>query len=411
MTPRRTAPNASAAAPTTRTKDPMNASTMNASKSAKLSAVAKLSPLAALESELNASFPERREVIRALLTAAVAGENAFMLGAPGTAKSNLARVLAGAFQASYFEYLMTRFTEPSELFGPVDPSAFRAGKYARVTANKFPEAEVVFLDEVWKANSAIANSLLTALNERTFDSGSGPVRIPLLTCIGASNELRESAELDAIYDRFLVRLVTDYIVEDSNFLGLLTSVANGTRTSVLAKVDIRAEQAAAKTVTVTSDTLDAIVALRAACKAAGMVVSDRRWVQCLSLVRAAAHLDGRTATETEDLEVLESVLWRKPDERVAVARTIQSTVSPDGARAVEELDAARELVRRLPVFGNVDRKTFLCAVSEAGDALDKISDRLAGLKSGRKVDAAKIEVAAMQQDVGRSAYKASGFKA
>jgi len=365
--------------------------------------VVTLSPLAQLEAELNAAFPERREVIRALLVAVAAGENVFMLGEPGTAKSNLARVVANAFTGTYFEYLMTRFTEPSELFGPVDPAAFRAGKYARVTKNKFPEAEFVFLDEVWKSNSAIANSLLTALNERTFDSGSGPAAIPLLTCFGASNELPESAELDAIYDRFLMRVVTEYIVEEDNFRGLLTSVANGTRSTVTAKVDLRAEQAAAKAVVISQETLDAIVSLRTACKAAGMKVSDRRWVQCLSLVRAAAHLDGRKETDPEDLDVLENVLWRKPDERTAVTRTIQKTVSPDGARAVESLDAARDLIKKLAPVPTV------ADVSQATTDIDTIIKRVSGLGAGRKVDAVKAEIKAIKKDIAHRAMKAAGY--
>jgi MoxR-like ATPase len=368
------------------------------------------SDLAALESELNHAFPERREVIRALLTAAVAGEHAFMLGLPGTAKSNLARVMSSAFQASYFEYLMTRFTEPSELFGPVDPAAFKLGKYARVTTNKFPEAEVVFLDEVWKANSAIANSLLTALNERTYDSGSGPKALPLMTCIGASNELPESAELDAIYDRFLIRLVTNYIVEDEAFFDLVKDIASGNRRDVSTKVDLRAEQAAAKAVKISDETLRALTNLRASMKGIGVVVSDRRWVQCLSVVRAAAHLDGRTETDPADLEVLESVLWRKPDERVTVARTIQQSVSPDGAKAVEELDAARECLSRLPNAEHTDKGTYLAAIGSATTDLKEIAKRVDVLKSGRKVDAAKVEIAAIRKEVGKLGMKAAGIE-
>src|SRR5256885_7172574 len=133
-------------------------------------------------------FLGKDEVIRLLLIATVAGEHAVLIGPPGTAKSALIRTFAKLLQARYFEYLLTRFTEPNEIFGPVDIAAFREGRYVRRTEGMLPDSEIVFLDEVFKSNSAILNALLTLLNERRYTSGGQVLRCPMLSCFGASDE-------------------------------------------------------------------------------------------------------------------------------------------------------------------------------------------------------------------------------
>src|SRR5271168_3495141 len=160
--------------------------------------------LTLLARELQDRFLGKDEVIRLLLIAAIAGEHAVLIGPPGTAKSALVRSFARLMRAQYFEYLLTRFTEPNEIFGPVDINAFRAGRYERRTAGMLPEAEIVFLDEVFKSNSAILNSLLTLLNERRFTSGDRSIACPLLCAFGASNEVPSDETLTAIYDRFIL---------------------------------------------------------------------------------------------------------------------------------------------------------------------------------------------------------------
>src|SRR6478672_3110644 len=154
-------------------------------------------------------FLDKEEIIRLLLISLVAGEHMVLIGPPGTAKSALVRMCARLFDARYFEYLLTRFTEPNELFGPVDIRAFREGVYTRRTETMLPEAEMVFLDEIFKSNSAILNSLLTILNERKFANGSKIQDVPLLSMFGASNEVPNDDNLSAIFDRFLLRVVSD----------------------------------------------------------------------------------------------------------------------------------------------------------------------------------------------------------
>src|SRR3984957_8010939 len=165
--------------------------------------------LALLAKNLEGRFLGKDEVIRLLLIAVLAGEHAVLIGPPVTAKSALLRTFARLLQANYFEYLLTRFTEPNEIFGPVDIAAFREGRYQRRTEGMLPQAEIVFLDEVFKSNSAILNALLTLLNERRFTSGGRVIVSPLLSAFGASNEVPNDDNLAAIFDRFLLRVKSE----------------------------------------------------------------------------------------------------------------------------------------------------------------------------------------------------------
>src|SRR3984957_9347880 len=167
------------------------------------------SRLARLARALEDRFLGKEEIVRLLLVATIAGEHAVLVGPPATAKSALIRTFSRLMQAQYFEYLLTRFTEPNEIFGPVDIAAFREGRYERRTEGMLPSAEVVFLDEVFKSNSAILNALLTLLNERRFTSGGAVMPCPLLSCFGASNEVPTDETLTAIYDRFILRIRND----------------------------------------------------------------------------------------------------------------------------------------------------------------------------------------------------------
>src|SRR5246500_5006972 len=154
---------------------------------------------------LKERFVGRDEVVDLIALALVAGEHLFLYGPPGTAKSALIRQFASAVRGPYFEYMLTRFTEPNEVFGPIDLVKLREGSVATVTTGMLPEAEFVFLDELFNANSAILNNLLTVLNERVYRRGAETHRLPLLSLFSASNHLPEDDALRALFDRFLLR--------------------------------------------------------------------------------------------------------------------------------------------------------------------------------------------------------------
>src|SRR6516225_11386520 len=158
---------------------------------------------------LKERFVGRDEVIDLIALAVVAGEHLFLYGPPGTAKSALIRQFATAVRGRYFEYMLTRFSEPNEIFGPIDLVRLREGTVATVTAGMLPEAEFVFLDELFNANSAILNNLLTVLNERIYRRGAETHRLPMLSLFSASNQLPDDEALRALFDRFLLRCPVD----------------------------------------------------------------------------------------------------------------------------------------------------------------------------------------------------------
>ena len=164
---------------------------------------------------LERGLVERGVEARLLVLAMVGGEHLLLLGPPGTAKSELCRRLSAVGRFLYFERTLTRFSTPEELFGPLSLSALERDEYRRATDGYMPRAEVAFLDEIFKANSAILNTLLTLLNERLFDEGPARTSVPLLTAVAASNELPETDELDALFDRFLLRRCVEPVSDDA----------------------------------------------------------------------------------------------------------------------------------------------------------------------------------------------------
>ncbi|MFO0677906.1 MAG: AAA family ATPase [Polyangiaceae bacterium] len=289
------------------------------------------SRLTELARVLESRFLGKDEVIRLLLIAAIAGEHAVLIGPPGTAKSALLRTFARLLQADYFEYLLTRFTEPNELFGPVDIKAFREGNYERKTKGMLPEAEIVFLDEVFKSNSAILNSLLTLLNERRFTSGGHVMTCPLLSCFGASNEVPSDETLTAIYDRFLLRIRSDnldaYHFQDLLQKGLqheVLQLKDAPVTPLVQAKEIRAVHASfGERLTFGEEFLSQYKGLVFQIRAEGVTLSDRRVVKLLKLFGASAFLDGRNKPDASDFFVLKHV-WNNADQ----AAILEAIVGP-----------------------------------------------------------------------------------
>src|SRR5271168_2385175 len=187
--------------------------------------------LARVREELNQNFQERSELIDGALCALLSANHVLIIGPPGTAKSMLADELCRRIEgADYFQWLLTKFSTPEEIFGAVSLKGLEQDDYRRVTDHKLPEAHIAFLDEIFKANSSILNALLTLVNERLFHNGRDRFTVPLITLFGASNELPVEDELTALYDRFMLRFLTDYITEDFRFLKMLEGITPGART-------------------------------------------------------------------------------------------------------------------------------------------------------------------------------------
>ncbi len=277
---------------------------------------------------LQQQFLAKDEIVRLLLISLLAGEHLLLIGPPGTAKSALVRTLARLLDARYFEYLLTRFSEPNELLGPVDIRAFREGSYRRRTERMLPDAEIVFLDEIFKANSAILNSLLTLLNERRVHIGAERIEVPLMALFAASNEVPTDDGLTALLDRFLLR-VRSHNLDGFHFHRLITMGLSHERRLLLdeaveaslpaqAPLLTAAELLALRRELVTrltfsEDFLASYKALIVQIRGEGVSISDRRLVKQLKLCAASAMLDGRDQADEGDLFVL-AHCWNSPEQ-------------------------------------------------------------------------------------------------
>jgi MoxR-like ATPase len=277
---------------------------------------------------LEQRFLGKEELVRLMLIALASGEHMLLVGPPGTAKSALVRHLARLVDARYFEYLLTRFSEPSELFGPVDIKAFREGSYLRRTEAMLPEAEIAFLDEIFKSNSAILNSLLTLLNERRFFTGSRTVKVPLCSLYGATNEIPNDEALSAIFDRFLIRARSENL-DSFHFHGLVdrgvraeVALATGADENIrplVSLADLRLVHRRIETLLVfPEDFLARYKGLVFQIRSEGISVSDRRVVKLLKLFAASALVDGRPQVNDSDLFVLKHV-WNSVDQAPLLA--------------------------------------------------------------------------------------------
>lgn len=298
--------------------------------------------------ELTQFLLEREAVIEAALLAVLTSEHLLLLGPPGTAKSLLVRSLCQRIEGTiYFERLLTKFSTPEELFGPLSLQALENDRYQRVTGGTLVEAEIAFLDEVFKANSAILNSLLGIMGERVYFEAGKAVPVPLLSLFGASNETPEDESLAALYDRFLLRLTVPYLTADDSLRALLELELSDPAVTI-DKAELAAARAEVLALALEPNAREAIVAIKHALEEEGIAASDRRWRACAKLMRAKAWLAGQTTASSEQGEVLIHALWNEPREQRACERAVSKVVNPLNLEAVELEDAARDLFDQRP---------------------------------------------------------------
>lgn len=368
---------------------------------------------AALRAEMRAVFFERNDVIDGLLTAIVAGEHALLLGPPGTAKSLSSAVACQAIDAAeYFERLLTKFSTPEEVFGPPSVRELKENdRYVRHTRGKLPEAHIAFVDECFKANSSILNSMLTIINEREFDND-GRQAVPLITMIGASNELPDGSDLEALFDRFLFRYWVGYIQDRDNMKAMLLAPHPAIKTRMTLD-DVRSAQAAAELVDFPDIMVNTLLDVKAATEGAGVRASDRRWKKIVKALRAYAWLHGDSAVNADHFDLLADLMWREPKERPALVQEIGRVANPLAAKATQLLDAAKEMFRNIPDPITTKKVTYLTAAGEANAAFEAMESELTTLiqsnpGKSRRLEDALSEVETMHKQTQRNAASAAG---
>lgn len=356
-----------------------------------------------------AGLVEREALVETIALAAVAGEHLLVIGPPGTAKSEAVRRVARATGGGYFEYLIGRFTEPSEIFGPVDLRKLREGVVETETRGMLPEAEVAFLDEIFLGSTAILNTLLGILNERVFRRGHTVLDCPLRICVGASNALPDDSALAAFADRFLVRVFVEPIA-DPRLEELLESGWGGGPASSAAAglADLDALSAAVRESDLSGVRPSLAHALRLL-RGAGVQLTDRRAVKVQRLIAAAAVLDGRSRPTDADLWPLISAIPTREEQTLAreclrdllaastnaalPAAAEEASAGP-AARAARLTAAGNALLAEPPPLGTPERVAWTLklegiareidagfAASALPEALEKVRTRIVQLAS------------------------------
>ncbi|GIW60091.1 MAG: hypothetical protein KatS3mg087_1157 [Patescibacteria group bacterium] len=283
-----------------------------------------------IEKVLNDVLIERSDEIRMLLIGVLCSENPLLVGPPGTAKSMLidsfSKLMAGDFKV--FSILLTKFSTPEDLFGPLSIQGLKEGKYFRITTGKLPEANIAFIDEIFKASPAILNTLLKILNERTFDTGEKIIKCPLLVAMAASNEWPAAEELGALFDRFLLRK-TVYPLTRLGLKQLLSrkefSIDSDTKITITQLKEARRK---ASSVAFSDDMIEFYESLIIECRKNGIFPSDRRIRKTLQVIKANACLNGRDEVTPEDMEICKFCLWNDPAQEAECHKLIQSKTNP-----------------------------------------------------------------------------------
>ncbi len=319
---------------------------------------------------INSGLKEKEEAVRLALLASIAGESIFFLGPPGTAKSMVSRRLKNAFtgkdgkELTYFEYLMNQFSTPDEVFGPVSLKSLENDEYKRITDNFLPAADVAFLDEIWKASPAIQNTLLTVINEKKFHNGKKVMDVPLKALISASNELpAENQGLEALWDRFLLRLIVNPITNEESFLDLICEKnvkAELTPTDDMAKNLISVDELSEwkdkiEKIEVPEDVCSVITAIRQEMAVRNtnkkrdekekFYVSDRRWKKIVNLLKTSAFLNNRSEVDLMDCQLIEYCIWNTQNQIEEAKEIVKMCIEENGLEVDTAIDDVNEQIK------------------------------------------------------------------
>lgn len=333
----------------------------------------------ALESTLNLELVERRAEVTGAMTVLVANSTMFLLGPPGTAKSMLPnRISAYIADMKHFDILMTKFTQDSEVFGPTSLAALEHDRFERMIDGYLPTADSAMLDECFKANSSILNSLLWLINERKYRHGKTVIKVPLGPIFTASNEIYQDDSLLALYDRLMVRYQVDSVRDNSNFQKMLTTQRPDNPDPILHWSEVQQAQAEARAVVVPAEVIDALTELRKNLHDEGIEPSERRFVNSLDLIRASAWLDECDIADIEHMGILTHVFWDQPEQIPQVQELVLKLANPVQVEALEMLNAINKMAEEVSKATNEDDKVRIG--NEVNGKLRRARDELEDLR-------------------------------
>ena len=361
-----------------------------------------------LEAELQASFPEREAPIRGLILGLLTGRHVLFVGPPGTGKSMLVNELAGRFLgARKFCYLMTKYTRPEEIIGAVSLKHLEVDEFKRVLTGKTADAHLVFLDEVFNAGSGCVNAILTIMNEGLYYNGTEAVPVPLISLVGASNEVPYETrnEMAAFYDRFLLKFPFDYIESTEQLAKMLALQGDNYEKTCFTIEEVKQWQAAVLRIQVPGAITGKIIALVVKLRQAGLQISDRRIKESLAVLKSNAFLAGRKEVAVEDLDILQFLYCQRPDEIHLIREQLLEASSSVDKKAGKLLGEARQIKMR--ILGTEVRGRRLALAGELNLRLTEINEELKQLiflgtedaLHSESADAALVEVEEIQQQI------------
>lgn len=335
-----------------------------------------------IETKLNEYYIERQEEVHGISLGLLSGANVLFLGPPGVAKSGIIQDFTEMIHGGeYFSWQLTKFSTPEELLGPYSMSELENDRFTRVTKGKLPEAHLAFLDETFKGNSGILNTLLGIMNERIFYDDGKRIDIPLLTLIGASNELPEEGDdLEAVLDRFVIKYVLRPIEEISNFSKMLELPDKCPTEPLLSLEEIHAMKAEVPKVTFNQESIDGLTQLRKAISKEGIMVSDRTYMIARQILKAEAYYHERQEVTPDDFEVLQHCLWPDPDVRGKVLGIILNAVNPEKSKIAELIEDTKDLYARYAAIPEEEEEK----VKQGYEVVVKLRDAKKTLRSFQK---------------------------
>lgn len=377
-----------------------------------------VSKFESLEAAVNNDILERTREIDTAMIALVSRTHHFQIGPPGTAKSLLVRSIVNRIgdldyvthdvevdakgnersidraASGYFQWLLTRYTTPEEVFGPPSLAALEHGRYERNTAHKLPEARIAFLDEIFKGNSSILNALLTIMNERLFFNNGNAIEVPLSSIFGASNEMPQGDELNAMWDRLHFRHEIKPVQDSGNFVNMLTTIRDPNPDPILSWDEIRQAQEQSEKVLLPGDIYEAMKTLRDNLRKEGIEPTERRWVESLRIVRAAAWLNGRDTADIDDLRSLRHVMWARLEDQRIVERAVLELANPidrEASDLLERVEGLEEELRK-KIAESDNSKAVAKQAVEIHGKLHKAKARMDELKTRCEENGRKSEI-------------------